>query len=119
MSNTHRPALHTPTSVRDDAGHTADKSEGNADARRQFAVYALNMSWQLAVAVLVPLLGGVVLDKKLGTAPICTLVGLAIALIASAVVMWQAMQAANQLPVPKLTDEQKRKIQKSYEEDDE
>ena len=76
------------------------------------------MSWQLAAAVLVPLLGGVMLDKKLGTAPVCTLVGLGVALACSAVVMWQAMQAANRLPVPKLTDAQKREIQKSYEEDD-
>lgn len=119
MSNTHKPAIHTPTSVRGGAGHTVEKSDGSATARRQFAVYALNMSWQLAVAVLVPLLGGVMLDKKLGTAPVCTFVGLGIALVGSAVVMWRAMQAANRLPVPKLTDEQKRKIQKSYEEEDE
>lgn len=119
MSNTHKPALHTPTSVRGGAGLTTEKAEDNGGARRQFAVYALNMSWQLAVAVLVPLLGGVALDKKLGTAPVCTLVGLAVALVCSAVVMWQAMQAANRLPVPKLTDEQRQQIQKSYEEDDE
>lgn len=119
MSNTHRPALHTPTSVRGGAGRTTEKSGENTGARRQFAVYALNMSWQLAVAVLVPLLGGVALDKKLDTAPIYTLVGLGVALACSAVVMWQAMRAANRLPVPKLSEKQKREIQKSYEEDDE
>jgi hypothetical protein len=119
MSNIHRPALHTPTSLRGGSKTTSDTSVADSGARRQFAVYALNMSWQLAVVVLVPLLGGVSLDKKLGTTPVWTFIGLGVALVGSAAVLWQAMQAANRLPVPKLTDEQKRKIQKSYEEDDE
>jgi len=38
--------------------------------------------------------------------------------VASTMVMWQAVQLANRLPVPKLTAAQKRQIQKSYEEED-
>src|SRR5579863_974142 len=84
-------------------------------ARQQFLLAALHMSWQLAVVVLVPIIGGVQLDKALGTSSLWLFVGLAVAVIGSGVVMWRAMQAANKLPVPKLTAEQKRAIRKAYE----
>lgn len=79
---------------------------------------AMNMSWQLAIVVLVPIIGGVELDKALGTKTAWTFVGLGVALVGSGLVMWHAMQTANRLPVPKLTADQKRAIQKQYEEDD-
>lgn len=79
---------------------------------------ALNMSWQLALAVLVPVIAGAELDKSAGTSHLYTFIGLAIAVLVSAVVMWRAMQTANNLPVPKLSAAQKRAIQKQYEEDD-
>ena len=44
-------------------------------ARRDFFVAVLNMSWQLALVVLVPIVGGYQLDKTLGTSPLLTLVG--------------------------------------------
>lgn len=80
---------------------------------------ALNMSWQLAAAVLIPILAGVALDKKLGSSPLFLFAGLALAVLGSVAVMWRTMQAANRLPVPKLTDAQRRAVRKSYEEDDE
>lgn len=76
------------------------------------------MSWQLAVVVLVPIIGGVELDRAFKNTNMWLFVGLAAALIGSGVVMWRTMQAANRLPVPKLTDAQRRAIQKSYQEDD-
>ena len=79
---------------------------------------ALNMTWQLAIAVLVPVGAGVLLDHALGTSGVYTYVGLGVALLLSGVVMWHTMQVANKLPVPKLTTEQKRAIQKQYEEED-
>lgn len=112
--------MHAPTSNK--GVHTPSSSEllKSSSARRQFAVFALNMSWQLAAVVLVPVLGGVRLDKALGTSYACTIVGLVVALAGSGVVLWRTMQSANRLPVPKLTAAQKRDIQKSYEaEDDE
>jgi len=86
--------------------------------RQQFAVFALNMTWQLAIVVLLPVIGGVELDKKLHTSDTYTIVGLVVALIASGLVMWRTMQAANRLPVPKLTAAERRAVEKSYEEDD-
>jgi F0F1-type ATP synthase assembly protein I len=41
-----------------------------------------------AAAVLLPLLGGVVLDKALGTAPVFVLVGLVVGLAAGATGIW-------------------------------
>jgi uncharacterized membrane protein len=84
-----------------------------------FFVMALNMSWQLAVVVLIPIIAGVQLDKKFDSAPVLLFVGLALAVLGSIAIMWRTMRMANKLPVPKLTDEQRAAIKKSYEEDDE
>ncbi len=86
--------------------------------RSVFLTLALNMSWQLALAVLVPTVGGVELDKKLHSGSVFLFVGLALAVILSTVVMWHAMQTANNLPAPKLTEAQKRAVKKSYEDED-
>ncbi len=80
---------------------------------------ALNMSWQLAIVILIPVVGGYQLDKHFDMT-LFTFVGLGLAFIGSGVVMWQTMQSANSLPTPKLTAAERRKIQKQYEaEDDE
>jgi F0F1-type ATP synthase assembly protein I len=86
--------------------------------RSQFLMMALTMSWQLAVAVLVPVLVGVWLDNIAGTSPLYVIAGLLIAFVLAALVMWRTLRLANGLPVPKLTDAQKKAIQKQYEEDD-
>ncbi len=44
-----------------------------ADAKQQFLSSALNMSWQLAVTILVPVFIGVQLDKRFDSAPSYTL----------------------------------------------
>lgn len=93
--------------------------ERSETARRNFLVAAANMSWQLLIVVLVPVIGGAELDKKSGNGHLWLFVGLAVAFVASAAVMWRMVQLANRLPVPKLTAAEKRKIQKSFEEEDE
>lgn len=95
----------------------APKKTQVPDPKQAFVATALDMSWRLAVVVLVPVFVGVQLDKRFGTSYI-TFIGLGLAFIGSGVVMWRAMQRANRLPVPKLTEEQKRAIRKSYEEED-
>lgn len=52
-----------------------------------FYVTVLNMSWQLAIAVVVPIVGGYQLDQRLGSSPWLTLLGLAIAAAGTFVVM--------------------------------
>jgi len=80
---------------------------------------AIDMSWKLAIVVLVPIIGGYELDKHLKTSPAFIIAGFLLAMAGMALVMWQTLQTANSLPVPKLTTDQKRAIKKSYEEDDE
>ena len=111
--------MHPPTSIKGEHTPSPNNTQESSNVRQQFVVFALNMSWQLAVAVLVPVLAGVELDKLVGSTDTFVFIGLAIAAIGSALVLWRTMQAANRLPVPKLTAEQKRAIQKSYEEEDE
>lgn len=114
----------TPPSVGSGARPASTKKskttkEISSKQRQTFFVMALNMSWQLAIVVLGPIIGGAELDRHLGTGYALTMVGLIVAIVASSVVVWRALQVANQQPVPKLTAKQKRDIQKSYEEDDE
>lgn len=110
MTSSTKPALDTPTSL--------PSSPASGRQRQQFVALALTMSWQLALAVLVPVLAGVGLGKKYGSENVWVLVALLVALVATAVVLRRTLQAANRLPVPKLSAAQKRAIRKSYDEDD-
>jgi F0F1-type ATP synthase assembly protein I len=58
-------------------------------------VAALNMSWQLAIVVLVPIIAGYELDKKLGTVPSLTVLGFLLAMAGMALVVWRQMQLLN------------------------
>ena len=122
------PVCYSSREMKQAAGHSTTGTRGGRqghsaktpkqDPRQQFVAAAVTMSWQLAIVILVPVFIGVQLDKKFGTHFVCTFVGLGVALLGSGVVMWRALQVANRIPVPKLTDKQKRDIKKSYEEDD-
>jgi F0F1-type ATP synthase assembly protein I len=102
-------AQSTPPSVR---------SEQSAKGRSTFVSLAVDMTWKLAIAVMVPIIGGVYIDKAANTDHVFTFIGLALAALGSIGVMWQTVQTANSLPVPKLSAAEKRQIQKEYEEDD-
>ena len=65
-------------------------------AKQQFLTTALNMGWQLAVAVLVPLLIGIWLDKKFNSSPSYTIVAFMIAVGCGAMVVWRTVQGVNQ-----------------------
>jgi F0F1-type ATP synthase assembly protein I len=65
-----------------------------------FMSMALDMSWRLAIVVLVPIIGGFELDKHLHTTPLLTIVGFILAMAGMAFVMWQTLQAANRLSLP-------------------
>jgi F0F1-type ATP synthase assembly protein I len=49
------------------------------------ASLAWNLSWTMLFSLLIPLLGGVWLDKKLGTAPLFTLIGAVLGILAATV----------------------------------
>lgn len=64
-----------------------------------FIGMALDMSWRLAIVVLVPIIGGAELDKILHTEPLLLIIGFVLALAGMALVMWQTLQTANQATV--------------------
>lgn len=73
-----------------------DEYEAAFLARQQFLTTALNMGWQLAVAVLVPLLVGIWLDKKFNSAPSYTIVAFMLAVAMGATIVWKTVQGVNQ-----------------------
>jgi F0F1-type ATP synthase assembly protein I len=59
---------------------------------KDFLMASLNMSWQLAIVVLVPIIGGFKLDQALGSLPGLTIVGFLLAMAGMAVVVWRQMK---------------------------
>ena len=60
-----------------------------------FISMALDMSWRLAIVVLVPIIGGFELDQKLDTEPLLAIIGFIFAMGGMALIMWQTLQKAN------------------------
>jgi len=73
-------------------GDTQSSKGGSTNPRAEFIVAALNMSWQLAIVVLVPIIAGYELDKKLDTVPSLTILGFLLAMVGMALVVWRQMQ---------------------------
>ena len=53
--------------------------------RRESLGLALNLSWTMLFSLLIPLMAGIWLDRKLDTAPFLTLVGAALGIFAATV----------------------------------
>ena len=58
---------------------------------------AIGMSWQLAVVVLVPIVGGYKLDQRFHSSPLWTLVGLALAMIGMILVVRRTLSEFNEI----------------------
>ncbi len=66
-----------------------------------FVGMALDMSWKLAIVVLVPIIGGFKLDEALDKSPLLTITGFLVAMTGMGIVMRQTYSAANQIDLPK------------------
>ena len=66
-----------------------------------FISAALDMSWRLAIVVLLPIIGGFELDQRLKTTPLLTIVGFGLAMAGMALVLWQMLQDVNRMTTPK------------------
>jgi len=75
-----------------------DKTPGPGSV---FAAMALDMSWRLAVVVLLPIIGGFKLDEHFNTAPLLTIIGFLTAMAGMALVLWRTLQVASQVEIPK------------------
>jgi len=53
--------------------------------KREALSLALNLSWTMLFSLLIPLLAGIWLDKRLGTAPLFILIGAVLGILAATV----------------------------------
>jgi F0F1-type ATP synthase assembly protein I len=60
-----------------------------------FVGMVLNMSWQLAIVVIGPVVGGYVLDQRFNSSPWLVLVGLVVAILATCGILWRTVREAN------------------------
>lgn len=67
------------------------------DIKRLFVATTLNMSWRLALMVIIPTVGGIHLDRRLGTTPSLTLAGFMLAIVGGCMVVWSAVKGINAL----------------------
>ncbi len=66
-------------------------------AKTQFVGATINLSWRLALTVLIPVVGGIKLDDKFDTAPSFALTGLMLASVGACVAIWSTVKEVNQL----------------------
>lgn len=82
------------------AARVAAKPDVQNNYRKDFFVAAANMSWQLAVVVLVPIIGGFELDQRFDTLPALTIAGFLVAMAGMGLVVWHQLQ----IFTPKIDD---------------
>lgn len=66
-----------------------------------FLIAALDMSWRLAIVVLVPIIGGFELDKATGTAPALTILGFILAMFGLYAILKRTLATADEKFRPK------------------
>ena len=76
-----------------------DKYDQAAYQQNLFMVMALNMSWQLAIVVIIPLVGGYKLDQHFDTTPIYTVIGLIIAFLGTLSVLYRVLKESKRRAV--------------------
>lgn len=74
-----------------------------------FVTQALDMSWRLAIVVLLPIIGGFKLDEHFDSAPLLTIIGFLVAMAGMALVLWQMLKTVNDMPVPTAEADNKEK----------
>jgi F0F1-type ATP synthase assembly protein I len=80
---------------------TSPRVEKTTSQTSIFISMALDMTWRMAFVVLVPIIGGFELDKWLDTTPVFTITGFVLAMVGVGLVLWQTMQTANNVQMPK------------------
>ncbi len=99
MTKTKAPRK-TPSPAETAKPHVSVGSKAN-NPTAVFIGAALDMSWRLAIVVLVPIIGGFELDQKLDMTPLLTITGFILAMIGMGLVMWRTLQQVNGMPTPK------------------
>ena len=66
-----------------------------------FISAALDMSWRLAIVVLVPIIGGFELDRRLNISPWLSIAGFILAMAGMFVVLKQMLRQVGHMPIAK------------------
>lgn len=66
-------------------------------AKQTFIGATLNLSWRLALTVLIPLIAGIQLDKKFNSAPSFTITGFMLAIVFGCMAVWQTVKEVNEI----------------------
>ncbi|MDL2362810.1 MAG: hypothetical protein QFB86_00315 [Patescibacteria group bacterium] len=75
---------------------TKKQATGDKNPTAAFVGMALDMSWRLAIVVVLPVVAGFKLDSHFDTSPFLSLLGLALALAGTVIVLKQTLRAANE-----------------------
>lgn len=98
MKQTNAPKT-TPSPTQEQPAH--DQVGNSNSPSAVFVSMALDMSWRLAIVVLVPIIGGFELDKKLDMTPLLTIVGFLLAMVGTGLVMWRTLQVSQNVSTSK------------------
>lgn len=78
-------------------------------AKSQFFGATLNLSWRLALVVLIPVIGGVKLDQRFNKSPSFVLAGLVIAGFGAAMTISSTVREVNELQSQENKNEKRKK----------
>lgn len=92
-----KAAVRTTTGELGVAGQELQQSMKALQAKQQFYGATLNMSWRLALTVVIPVVGGIKLDQHFGTTPSLTLTGFFLAVAGACVTVWGTVKEVNLL----------------------
>jgi F0F1-type ATP synthase assembly protein I len=90
MTTTAKPK---PTAAHSSSG--GDSSKKELSPKSQFIGASLSMSWQLAVVVLVPIIGGYKLDQHFNSSPVWVIIGFLVAMAGFFMVIHRALKELN------------------------
>lgn len=81
-------------------GKSSSKPRKTTSQSSVFISMALDMSWRLALVVLVPVIGGFKLDEVFNTSPLLVILGFLLAMGGMALVMWRTLRVASEIEIP-------------------
>lgn len=90
----------TPTKKTSPAVSEKNDQLATAEIRSTFFAAALSMGWQLAVVVVIPIVGGYYLDQRLDVAATWEIVGFVVALLGFIVVVRRQLLDFNEMTKP-------------------
>jgi F0F1-type ATP synthase assembly protein I len=89
-----KKAVPTPTPQVKGGKTQQNKYDQAVFQQNLFIAMALNMSWQLAIVVIIPLVGGYKIDEHFNTLPVFTLIGLLVAFAGTGMVLYRVVGEA-------------------------